>query len=57
MKKQEFYLLEVSKIRGIDGTDFCLVFTKANKRKIYLLNYPEFKILYDFNYFRRIIFN
>lgn len=58
MEKLEFHLAEVPRIRGgLDSVDFCLVFIRDNKRRVYLMRYPVFEITTKFDYFRRILFN
>lgn len=57
MQKHEFYLIEITKIRGVKAADYCLVFIREDKQKVFLLNYPIYKIRGRFNYFRLINFN
>jgi len=58
MKTCDFHLIEVARPdRSIKTADFCFVAIKENKRRIFLLKYPVYGILCDFNYFKRVIFN
>jgi len=58
MKTYDFHLIEVVRPdRSIKTADFCLIIIKENKRRVFLLNYPVYGILSDFNYFKKIIFN